>query len=499
MVKEYKILIDGKWIKSDSGETFESVNPATEKVIGRFQSGVKGDVDKAVEAAEEALESWREFPAPKRGEILLKAAQLLRKDKERLSRILTQEMGKVIAEGRGDVQEAIDITEYMAGEGRRLFGHTTPSELKDKFCLGIRMPVGVFGLISPWNFPIAIPSWKITPSLICGNTMVFKPASDTPLCAIEFVKIFEKAGVPKGVINLVTGSGSKVGSPIVKHKKIRGISFTGSREVGEFVTKEAGLKKVGLELGGKNGIIIMDDADLKLALDGVIWGGYGTTGQRCTAASRIIVHDKIRRKFESILVNRIKKLRLGDGLKKTTDVGPLINKGAVEKTHKYTGIGLDEGAKLLIGGKPHKVNGKGFFYRPTLFGNVAPDMRIAQEEIFGPSISMITVKNLDEAIDVMNGIEYGLSSAIYTNDIRNAFEAVERIEAGLTYVNSSTIGSEVHLPFGGIKGTGHAREAGWTGIEEFSDIKTVYFDYSGRLQKAQIDVVVKKHMKKRGK
>lgn len=499
MIKEYKILIDGKWIKSDSGETFESVNPATEKVIGRFQSGTKSDVDKAVEAAEKALESWREFPAPKRGEILLKAAQLLRKDKERLSRILTQEMGKVISEGRGDVQEAIDITEYMAGEGRRLFGHTTPSELKDKFCFGMRIPVGVFGLISPWNFPIAIPSWKITPALICGNTMVFKPASDTPLCAIEFVKIFEKAGVPKGVINLVTGSGSKVGSPIVKHKKIRGISFTGSREVGEFVTKEAGLKKVGLELGGKNGIIIMDDADLKLALDGVIWGGYGTTGQRCTAASRIIVHDKIRKKFETMLVNRIKRLRLGDGLKKTTDVGPLINKGAVEKTHKYTGIGLDEGAKLLIGGKPHKVNGKGFFYKPTLFGDVAPDMRIAQEEIFGPSISMITVKNLDEAIDVMNGIDYGLSSAIYTNDIRNAFEAVERIEAGLTYVNSSTIGSEVHLPFGGIKGTGHAREAGWTGIEEFSDIKTVYFDYSGRLQKAQIDVVMKKHTKKRGK
>jgi aldehyde dehydrogenase (NAD+) len=499
MVKEYKILIDGKWVKSDSGETFESVNPVTEKVIGRFQSGTKSDVDKAVESAEKALESWREFPAPKRGEILLKVAQLLRKDKERLSRILTQEMGKVIAEGRGDVQEAIDITDYMAGEGRRMFGHTTPSELKDKFCLGMRMPVGVFGLISPWNFPIAIPSWKITPALICGNTMVFKPASDTPLCAIEFVKIFEKAGVPKGVINLVTGSGSKVGSPIVKHKKIRGISFTGSREVGEFVTKEAGLKKVGLELGGKNGIIIMDDADLKLALDGVIWGGYGTTGQRCTAASRVIVHDKIRRKFETMLVNRIKKLRLGDGLKATTDVGPLINKGAVEKTHKYTGIGLDEGAKLLVGGKPHKVNGKGFFYRPTLFGNVAPDMRIAQEEIFGPSISMITVKSIDEAIDVMNGIDYGLSSAIYTNDIRNAFEAVERIEAGLTYINSSTIGSEVHLPFGGIKGTGHAREAGWTGIEEFSDIKTVYFDYSGRLQKAQIDDVVKKRMKKRGK
>ncbi|UCD07105.1 MAG: aldehyde dehydrogenase family protein [Candidatus Aenigmatarchaeota archaeon] len=496
MVKEHGILIDGKWIKSGSGETFESLNPANEKVIGKFQSCNNDDVNKAVNAAENVLDSWKDVPAPKRGEILLRAAQLLRKNKERLAKLMTREMGKVIAEARGDVQEAIDITEYMAGEGRRLFGHTTPSELRDKFCLGMRMPVGVFALITPWNFPIAIPSWKITPALICGNTMVFKPASDTPLCAIEFVKVLEKAGVPKGVINLVTGSGSKVGSALVKHKKIRGISFTGSREVGEFVTREAGLKKVGLELGGKNGIIIMDDADLKLATDGVIWGGYGTTGQRCTAASRIIVHEKIRSKFEKMLLNRTRKLRLGDGLKPKTDVGPLINNRAVEKTHEYTHIGLAEGAMMLCGGKPVKINGKGFFYEPTLFTNVAPDMRIAQEEIFGPYISMITVKNLDEAINVMNGITYGLSSAIYTNDIKNAFEAVERIEAGLTYVNSSTIGSEVHLPFGGIKGTGHAREAGWTGIEEFSDIKTVYFDYSGRLQKAQIDVVVGKKLKK---
>ncbi len=489
MVKEYGILIGGKWVKSNSGETFDNVNPANERVIAKFQSGTPDDVNRAVDAAEKALGYWRDFPAPKRGEILLKAAQLLRKDKERLARLMTMEMGKVIAEARGDVQEAIDITEYMAGEGRRLFTQTTPSELRDKFCTSVRIPVGIFGLITPWNFPVAIPSWKITPALICGNTMIFKPASDTPLCAIEFVKILEKAGVPKGVINLVTGSGSKVGSAIVKHKKIRGISFTGSREVGEFVTKEAGLKKVGLELGGKNGIIVMDDADLELALDGVIWGGYGTTGQRCTAASRVIVHHKIKAKFERMLVSRIKRLRLGDGLKPTTDVGPQINAKAVEKTHEYTGIGIKEGAKLLCGGKPAKINGKGFFYRPTLFTDVAPDMRIAQEEIFGPSISMIPVKTLDEAIDVMNGIIYGLSSAIYTNDLKNAFESIERIEAGLTYVNSSTIGAEVHLPFGGIKGTGHAREAGWAGIEEFSDVKSVYVDYSGTLQRAQIDNV----------
>jgi aldehyde dehydrogenase (NAD+) len=496
MVKEYGILINGRWQKSGSGERFESLNPVTEKPLGRFQLSNHQDVNRAVDAAEKALDAWRDLPAPKRGEILLRAAQLLRKDKEKLSRLMTTEMGKVISEARGDVQEAIDITEYMAGEGRRLFGHSTPSELRDKFCTSMRMPVGIFGLITPWNFPIAIPSWKITPALICGNTMVFKPASDTPLCAIEFVKILERAGLPKGVINLVTGSGGVVGTSIVKHRKIKGISFTGSREVGEFVTREAGLKKVGLELGGKNGIIVMDDADLKLAVDGLIWGGYGTTGQRCTAASRVIVHEAIKTKFEKLILARIRKLRLGDGLKKKTDVGPLINKRAVDKTHEYTHIGLSEGAKLLCGGKKMKINGRGFFYAPTLFGDVAPDMRIAQEEIFGPSISMISVRNLDEAIRVMNGVSYGLSSAIYTNDIKNAFEAVERIEAGLTYVNSSTIGSEVHLPFGGIKGTGHAREAGWTGIEEFSDFKTIYFDYSGRLQKAQIDVVPGKRKRK---
>jgi aldehyde dehydrogenase (NAD+) len=494
MVKEYGILIDGKWVKSNSNETFDNINPTNERLIARFQSGAPEDVNRAVDSAERALGQWRDFPAPKRGEILLRAAQLLRKDKERLARIMTMEMGKVIAEARGDVQEAIDITEYMAGEGRRMFSYTTPSELRDKFCMATRMPVGIMGLISPWNFPIAIPSWKITPALICGNTVVFKPASDTPLCAIEFVKIFEKAGIPKGVINLVTGSGSKVGSAIVKHKKIRGISFTGSREVGEFVTKEAGLKKVGLELGGKNGIIVMDDADLKLALDGVIWGGYGTTGQRCTAASRVIVHKKVKAKFERMLVSRISKLRLGDGLKPKTDVGPQINAKAVDKTHEYTGIGLGEGAKLLCGGKPAKVNGKGFFYKPTLFTNVSSDMRIAQEEIFGPSVSIITVDNLNDAIEVMNGVNYGLSSAIYTDNLKNAFEAIERIEAGLTYVNSSTIGAEVHLPFGGIKGTGHAREAGWMGIEEFSDVKSVYVDYSGTLQRAQIDAVPRKRL-----
>jgi acyl-CoA reductase-like NAD-dependent aldehyde dehydrogenase len=483
----HKILIGGKWVKSSSGETFETINPATGNPLDRVQSGTAHDVEQAVDAAEKALPIWSDLPPPKRGEILLRISRNLRRNKERLAQLVTTEMGKVISEARGDVQEAIDIAEYMAGEGRRLYGHTTPSELRDKFCMTIRQPLGVCGLITPWNFPTAIPAWKLMPALICGNTVVFKPASDTPLCAIELVKIMESSGIPPGVINLVTGSGSSVGVPTIKHKSIRGISFTGSREVGEFVVREAGLKKVGLELGGKNGIIVMDDANLELALDGVIWGAFGTTGQRCTAASRVIVHRKVKARFEKMLVSRINKLRVGDGLKPSTDVGPLINKTAQRKVHYYTGVGLSEGAKLLTGGSP--LRGRGYFYKPTLFTDVEPGMHIAQEEIFGPTLSLIPANNLDHAIDIMNSIEYGLSSAIYTRDIRSAMEAVERIEAGLTYVNSSTIGSEVHLPFGGVKATGHGREAGILGIEEFSETKTVYIDYSGRLQKAQIDVV----------
>ncbi len=488
--KTYKLRIGGEWVDASSGNSFVSVNPANPgQQLGRFQKASKEDVRKAIYAAESAFDRWSGTPAPKRGLILLRAAQIMRREKERLSRLMTMEMGKVLPEARGDVQEAIDMLEYMAGEGRRLFGYTTTSELKEKFAMCVRMPVGVFGLITPWNFPMAIPAWKLAPALVCGNTVVFKPASDTPLCAYELVGILEKAGLPKGVVNLVTGEGGVAGAEIVKNKRIGGISFTGSRDVGEFVMKNAGLKKVGLELGGKNGIIVMDDADLKLALEGVVWGAYGTTGQRCTAASRIIVHEKIREKFEPMLVKAVKALRLGNGLNKTTDVGPLINRKAVEKTHMYTRIGLKEGAKLLCGGKIPKM--KGFFYEPTLFTDVNIKMRIAQEEIFGPSVAIIYVSSLDEAIEVMNSVRYGLSSAIYTNDVDNAFRAIERIEAGLTYINSSTIGSEVHLPFGGVKDTGSAREGGIVGIDEFSEMKTVYIDYSGRLQKAQIDKKIK--------
>jgi len=451
MVTEYKNYINGKWVKSVSGKTFESKNPATEKVIGKFQQSNEQDVKAALDAAEKAYEKWYEFPAAKKGEILFKAAQLLEKNKQKLGKLVATEMGKVLSESLGDVQEAIDMTYYTAGEGRRLFGRTTTSELKDKFCMTIRIPIGVVGCITPWNFPTAIPSWKIMPALICGNTVIFKPSSDTPLCATEFVKILIEAGVPKGVLNMVTGPGSSVGKEIVKNKRIRGVSFTGHRNTGKWILQNAGIKRVGLELGSKNGIIIMDDANLDLALDGVIWAAFGTTGQRCTAASRVIIHKNVKKKFEKMLVNRVKKLRLGSGINPKVDVGPLINKAALEKVTKYVEIGKREGAKLLVGGKPVKMKGKGYFFTPTVFTNCGIDMSICQDEIFGPVVALIEAKDFDDAIKKMNSVDYGLSSAIYTENISYAFKAIKKIEAGLTYVNSSTIGSEVHLPFGGVK------------------------------------------------
>jgi len=478
-----RLYINGRWISSSSRKTFDNLNPATGKSIGKYSLGNEIDVNKAVQASSQTLKKWKNIPTPQRGEILLEIARLLKKNKNRLAKLEVIEMGKVYKEAAGDVQEAIDIFEYMAGEGRRLFGITTPSELKNKFCMTIRQPLGVIGLITPWNFPIAIPAWKLAPALVCGNTVIFKPSSDTPQSATELVKILEQAGIPKGVVNLVTGSGQEVGTAIVKHPKIQGISFTGNVDTGKFITANAGLKKVGLELGGKNAIIIMDDANLDLALEGVIWGAFGTTGQRCTATSRVILHNKRKSEFEEMLIKKTSTLKLGSGLKKNTDVGPLINKAAQDKSEMYTKIGKKEKAKLLAGGE--KVDLPGFFFKPTVFTNVKPSMRIAQEEIFGPIVSLISVKNLKEAIKVCNDIKYGLSSAIYTTNIKNAFKAIEEIEAGLVYVNSSTIGAEVHLPFGGVKDTGHGREAGPTAVEEFSEIKTIYVDYSNRLQKAQ--------------
>jgi acyl-CoA reductase-like NAD-dependent aldehyde dehydrogenase len=489
-LQEYKLFINGEWVDSETGEKFEDVNPATLETIAHLQKASVNDVQRAVESAEEAFDSWSGNPAPLRGKILFRAARMLEERKEELSRLMTKEMGKILKEARGDVQEAIDMTYYAAGEGRRLLGETTPSELPNKFCLTVRRPIGVVGLITPWNFPLAIPAWKIMPALISGNTIVFKPASDTPLLSIELVKILTEAGLPKGVLNLVMGEGSTVGSAIVHNKSIRAISFTGSVETGRWVLSEAGkdMKRVSLELGGKNPIIVMDDADMELAIDGVLWGAFGTTGQRCTAASRVIVHEKILPAFQKKLIDRARKLKLGNGLDENTDMGPVINNSQLQKVSKYVEIGKKEGAKLALGGKTARPL-PGYFFEPTIFIDVSSDMRIAQEEIFGPVLSIISASSLDEAIGIANSVVYGLSSSIYTENIKNAFKAIEKLDTGITYINAPTIGAEIHLPFGGVKATGNGtREAGTNSIEEFTEIKTVYFDYSGRLQKAQIDV-----------
>ena len=468
--------------------TFESVAPATGEVLGTFPRGDAADVDRAVATAREAFEDWRLVPAPERGNMLFRFAELLRAHKDELTDLMTREMGKVKAEAGGDVQEAIDMSFYMGGEGRRLFGHTTPSELRDKFMMSVRMPVGVVGAITPWNFPIAIPAWKLCPALVCGNTVVLKPAEDTPLLAARFVDLLHQAGVPEGVVQVVNGFGEEAGEALVRHPDVPVITFTGSRETGIAVTKAAAdhLKHVHLELGGKNAIIVMDDADLELAVEGIVWSAFGTSGQRCTAASRVIVHEAVYGELQSKLVAAAERLRLGPGWDDETDVGPLINRAALDKVHSYTRVGLDEGAKLLTGGEP--VEGAGFFYRPTVFADVSPRMRIAQEEIFGPTTALIPVRSFEEAVAAANSVEYGLSSSIFTRDVNRAFRAMRDLQAGITYVNAGTTGAEVHLPFGGVKGTGNGhREAGQAALDVFTEWKSIYVDYSGKLQRAQID------------
>src|SRR5213592_3606638 len=490
--KKFQNYIDGEWVDAASGATFESTSPANGETIGVFPKSGLEDVDHAVAAAKAAYEEWRLVPAPKRGEVLFRFAQLLAEHKDDVTELMTHEMGKVRAEAAGDVQEAIDMAFYMGGEGRRLFGQTTPSELRDKFNMSVRMPIGVVGVITPWNFPIAIPSWKIAPALVCGNTIVFKPATDTPLLGERFVELLAEAGVPAGVVNVVHGGGGEVGDRLVRHPDVPVITLTGSRDTGVAVLKSAAdnLKHVHLELGGKNAIIVLDDADLDLAVEGIVWSAFGTSGQRCTAASRVIVQKGVYDDLQSRLVAAAEKLRLGPGWEDGVDVGPVINQGALEKIDSYTQIGKDEGAKLLTGGEVASGNGlgDGFFYRPTIFGDVDPQMRVAQEEIFGPTTALIRVRDVDEAIQVSNGIEFGLSSSIFTRDVNTAFRAIRDLEAGITYINAGTIGAEVHLPFGGVKGTGNGhREAGQAALDVFTEWKSIYVDYSGKLQKAQID------------
>jgi aldehyde dehydrogenase (NAD+) len=468
--------------------TFDSLNPATGELIESFPRSTADDVDRAVADARAAWEEWRLVPAPERGDILFRFAQLLERSKPELSDLMTREMGKVKAEAGGDVQEAIDMSYYMGGEGRRLFGHTTPSELRDKFMMSVRMPVGVVGAITPWNFPIAIPAWKLCPALVCGNTVVLKPAEDTPLLAQRFVDLLHEAGLPEGVARIVHGYGEEAGDALVRHPDVPVITFTGSRETGVAVTKAAAdrLKHVHLELGGKNAIIVLDDADLDLAVDGICWSAFGTAGQRCTAASRVIVQRGVYEQLQQRLVERAERMIIGAPWEDDTDIGPVINKDAVDKIHSYTEIGHAEGAKLLTGGET--VEGPGFYYRPTVFAEVEPQMRIAQEEIFGPTTALIPVDSFEDAVRAANSVEYGLSSSIFTRDVNKAFKAMRDLQTGITYVNAGTTGAEVHLPFGGMKQTGNGhREAGQAALDVFTEWKSIYVDYSGKLQRAQID------------
>src|SRR5215472_14338078 len=461
----YHNFIDGEWVAATTGETFENRNPAdTRDVVGIFQRSAKPDVDAAVDAAKRAFLKWRLVPAPRRAEIIFRAASLLAERKEEYARDMTREMGKILKETRGDVQEAVDTAFYMAGEGRRLFGPTTPSELPNKFAMAVRQPLGVCAMITPWNFPMAIPSWKLLPALVCGNTSIIKPAQDTPLSTFNLVRALTDAGVPKGVINIVTGFGSSIGGPLTEHPEIRAVSLTGSSDVGRIVGTSAAktFKHCSLELGGKNPMIVLDDANLDLALEGALWGAFGTTGQRCTATSRIIVQKGVFRHFVDHLIERARKLKVGNGLDETTDMGPAINEKQLETDLEYIEIGTTEGAKLRCGGNRLEKGEYryGWFLEPTVFSDVDPKMRIAQEEIFGPVVSVIPCENFDEAVGIANNIEYGLSSAIYTRDVNKAFAAMRDLYAGITYVNAPTIGAEVHLPFGGVKATGNGHREG---------------------------------------
>jgi aldehyde dehydrogenase (NAD+) len=491
---EYGLFIAGEWVSPSNSPRFTTINPTNGEVVGSFISGTPEDVRRAIDAAQAAFPVWRDTPAPFRGDLLLKAARVLRRRKEEIARIVTQEMGKVIAEGRGDVQESIDFMEYMAGEGRRLAGETVPSELGSKFCLTIRQPKGVVVCITPWNFPTAIPNWKIAAALVCGNSVVFKPASSTSRCAAEVVRCYVEAGLPPGVLNLVTGSGALLGEVLATDPRVKTVSFTGGVETGRDVYTKAArhLKMVHLELGGKNPMIVMEDANLELALDGILFGAFGTSGQRCTATSRLILHEPIYDRFLAMLLERVRSFKVGDPLDPSTDMGPVASADQERKILEYIAVGRSEGARLLCGGS--KLTGglydRGHFIAPTIF-ETRHGSRISTEEIFGPVLSVLKAKDYAEAVSIANDVEYGLSSSIYTRDVNRAFEAVKGLEAGITYINAPTIGAEVHLPFGGIKNTGNGgREAGSVAIEEFTELKSVFIDYSNRLQKAQIDAPV---------
>ncbi len=493
MADDHRNFIDGEWVEPESGEYVENRNPARpSELIGRFPVSTGAEVDRAVASARRGFETWRDVPAPERGLVIQEAGDLMTERKDELAREQTREMGKVLEETRGDVQEAIDTAYYAASEGRRLFGKTVPSELPDKWAMSHRRPIGVFGIITPFNFPTAIPSWKIFPALVCGNSVVFKPAEDVPNSARLFVEILLEAGVPPEAVQLVHGDGD-TGRALVEHPDVDGVSFTGSTETGSRIAEVCGRqhKRLSLEMGGKNAQVVMPDADMDLALDGVLWGAFGTTGQRCTATSRLLLHREIHDEFVESLLEEVDDLALGDGLDPDVDVGPLIHEAAREKVERYVEIARDEGCRIACGGgRPGGEGlGEGWFYEPTVLLDVEPGMRVEQEEIFGPVLSVIPFDDFDEAVEINNGTRYGLSSAVYTRDVNLAFRAIRRMDNGITYINAPTIGAEAHLPFGGVKGTGNGhREGGWEVYEFYTETKVSYFDYSGRLQRAQIDV-----------
>ena len=494
MSAEFRNFIAGEWVEPSTGEFFENRNPArTDDLIGFFPRSGSEDVDRAVRAARRGFEVWSRTPAPVRGQVLKRAGDLLVERKEEIARAATREMGKTLLETRGDVQEGIDTAYYAASECRRLFGRTVPSELPNKWALSYRRPLGVSGVICPFNFPLAIPSWKIFPALACGNSVVFKPAEDVPHTGALFVDVLLEAGLPPEVINLVHGYGSEVGAAIVEHPGVPAVSFTGSTETGRWVGETCGRlhKRVSLEMGGKNAQIVMPDADMELALDGVLWGAFGTAGQRCTATSRLLLHNDIHDEFLDAVVARARSLRLGDGLEEGTEVGPLINERAMRKVLSYMDVAKDEGVVLCGGSKAKgEALAGGFFFEPTVVRDVAPGSRLAREEIFGPVLSVIRFSDFDEAVRINNEVRYGLSSSVYTADVRTAYRAFDELDNGITYVNAPTIGAEAHLPFGGVKETGNGhREGGWEVYHFFSETKVCYLDYSGRLQRAQIDNV----------
>ena len=484
-VPTYHNYINGQWVESVSGRTYTITNPAnTKTVLGTFQMSVVDDANLAIDAAHAALPAWSSMPAPQRASILYRAVEIMRERQDDIARTITLEEGKPLPDAQGEVRRAMNITEYAAGEGRRLFGYTTPSEIPNTVAYTTRRPVGVVGIITPWNFPIAIPAWKMAPALICGNTLIFKPASSTPLSAAKLVKVFEDAGLPPGVLNLITGPGALVGNTLVNDPRVNGISFTGSTEIGSGIYTEGakGLKKVQCEMGGKNAVIVLSDADIDKAMDGIVQGAFGSTGQRCTATSRAIVDEAIYEPFMEELIERTSKLKVGDGIEPGVDVGPLSSQYQFEKVMEYIGVGTEEGAKLTYGGR--SLTGPdyegGYYIEPTIFTDVKPSMRIAQEEIFGPVLTVFKSKDLAEAIELANSVQFGLSSSIYTTDLTQAFQYVDQVEAGIVHINAPTLGGEVHLPFGGMKASGvGAREQGTEAVNFFSEVVTVYIDYAG--------------------